>query len=113
LRKDDLRVAIQFAEITVNIGCKCRFPLYTPQITVMQPGQHRGEIFRFGPFEVDPAERVLRKRRVRIRLQTQPFLLLTALLENSGTVVTREELRRRIWPEHTFVDFEHGLQSQD
>jgi len=52
---------------------------------------------------------VLRKHGVRIRLQTQPFLLLTALVEHSGTVVTREELRRRIWPEDTFVDFEHGL----
>ncbi|HEY3455915.1 MAG TPA: winged helix-turn-helix domain-containing protein [Bryobacteraceae bacterium] len=75
----------------------------------MQPACHRGEIFRFGPFEVDVAERVLRKHGVRIRLQTQPFLLLTALLEHSGTVVVREELHRRIWPEHTFVDFEHGL----
>src|SRR5690348_4055952 len=75
----------------------------------MQPACHRGKIFRFGPFEVDVAERVLRKQGVRIRLQTQPFLLLTALLEHSGTVVVREELHRRIWPEHTFVDFEHGL----
>src|SRR4029079_7118874 len=75
----------------------------------MQRAAHRGEIFRFGPFEVDVAERVLRKHGVRIRLQTQPFLLLTALVEHSGTVVTREELRRRIWPEDTFVDFEHGL----
>lgn len=75
----------------------------------MQPARHEGEVFRFGPFEVDVTERVLRKHGVRIRLQTQPFLVLAALLENSGNVVTRAELRRRIWPEETFVDFEHGL----
>jgi Tol biopolymer transport system component/DNA-binding winged helix-turn-helix (wHTH) protein len=85
------------------------FPLYTPEIAAMPPTSRQGEIFRFGPFEVDPAERVLRKHGIRIKLQTQPFLLLTALLEHSGSLVTREELRRRIWPEQTFVDFEHGL----
>jgi len=52
---------------------------------------------------------VLRKGAARIRLQTQPLEILGALLENPGAVVTREELRRRLWPEDTFVDFEHGL----
>jgi Tol biopolymer transport system component/DNA-binding winged helix-turn-helix (wHTH) protein len=46
---------------------------------------------------------------VRVRLQTQPFQVLAALLERPGAVVTRVELRRRLWPEDTFVDFEHGL----
>jgi TolB-like protein/DNA-binding winged helix-turn-helix (wHTH) protein/Flp pilus assembly protein TadD len=75
----------------------------------MQPSPHSGRIVRFGPFEVDLTERVLRKGGVRVRLQAQPFEVLAALLENPGAPVTREELQRRIWPEDTFVDFEHGL----
>jgi Tol biopolymer transport system component/DNA-binding winged helix-turn-helix (wHTH) protein len=68
-----------------------------------------GDVVRFGPFEVDFKERVLRKHGVRVKLQAQPFQLLAALLEVPGTAVTREELRRRVWPQDTFVDFEHGL----
>ena len=64
---------------------------------------------RFGPFEVDLANRILRKGRVRIKLQAQPFAVLVALLEAPGSVVTREQLRQTLWPHDTFVDFEHGL----
>src|SRR5690349_25100198 len=46
-----------------------------------------------------------------MRLQQQPFLVLKSLLENSGQIVTREELKKKIWPEDTFVDFDHGLHS--
>jgi TolB-like protein/Tfp pilus assembly protein PilF len=67
------------------------------------------EVFRFGRFELDVEARELRKDRVRLRLQDQPFQLLTMLLEHSGRVLTREELRARLWPDGTFVDFEHGL----
>jgi DNA-binding winged helix-turn-helix (wHTH) protein len=75
---------------------------------VQPPGQVRG-VIRFGPFEVDLEEGVLRKHRTKVRLQTQPFQILAALLETPGRAVTRDELRRRLWPEDTFVDFEHGL----
>jgi cholera toxin transcriptional activator len=75
----------------------------------VQPSRNTGGIIRFGPFEADLQQGVLRKRGVRVRLQAQPFQVLAALLEQPGTVVTREELRRRLWPENTFVDFEHGL----
>jgi Tol biopolymer transport system component/DNA-binding winged helix-turn-helix (wHTH) protein len=68
-----------------------------------------GELVRFGFFEVDLEQRVLRKAGVPIRLQAQPFQVLSALLEIPGAVVTREVLRRRIWSNDTFVDFEHGL----
>jgi TolB-like protein/Tfp pilus assembly protein PilF len=68
----------------------------------------RGTI-RFGAFEVDARNGELRKQGTRIRLQEQPFQLLQILLEHPGEVVTREELRRRIWPGDTFVDFDHGL----
>ena len=74
----------------------------------MQPSVDTG-IARFGPFEVNFERRVLRKHGVRVKLQAQPFQILAALLEKPGTTVTRDELRRRLWPDDTFVDFEHGL----
>ncbi|MCC6395173.1 MAG: PD40 domain-containing protein [Bryobacterales bacterium] len=64
---------------------------------------------RFGGFEVDLAKGELRKHGVRIPLQAQPFHILTILLERQGEVVPREELRERIWPSDTFVEFEHSL----
>ena len=64
---------------------------------------------RFAAFEVDAAAGQLRKHGVKIRLQEQPFRILTYLLERPGELVTREELRERIWGSDTFVDFDHGL----
>src|SRR5215472_13164045 len=66
-------------------------------------------LLRFADFEVDLRAGRLRKHGVKIRLQEQPFKVLTALLESSGEVVTREELRSRLWPADTFVDFDHRL----
>ena len=65
--------------------------------------------FRFGRFELDVRAHELRKDGVRLRLQDQPFEVLAVLLEQPGEVLTRDELRRRLWPDGTFVDFEHGL----
>ena len=64
---------------------------------------------RFGAFELDRRSGELRKAGVRIHLQEQAFRILTSLLERPGDLVTRRELRQRLWPEGTFVDFEHGL----
>jgi TolB-like protein/DNA-binding winged helix-turn-helix (wHTH) protein len=64
---------------------------------------------RFGPFEVDLRSGELRRHGVRIKLQEQPFQVLIMLLDHPGEVVTREELRQRLWPADTFVDFEVGL----
>jgi TolB-like protein/DNA-binding winged helix-turn-helix (wHTH) protein/Flp pilus assembly protein TadD len=64
---------------------------------------------RFDVFEVDLRAGELRKHGVKIRLQQQPFLILQALLETPGQIVTREELQKRVWPGDTFVDFDHGL----
>ena len=63
----------------------------------------------FADFVVDQRAGELRKGGVKIRLQEQPFRVLAALLESSGEVVTREELRNRLWPADTFVDFDHRL----
>jgi len=63
----------------------------------------------FGVFELDPESGDLRKQGLKVRLQEQPFQILQILLERPGKVVTREELRQRIWPADTFVDFNQGL----
>ena len=65
--------------------------------------------YKFGEFEADLRAAELRKRGHRLRMQMQPFQILVALLERPNDVVTREELRQRLWPEDTFVDFDHGL----
>ena len=64
---------------------------------------------RFGVFELDLRSGELRKRGLLVRLQEQPFQVLTMLLEHPGEVVTREELQKKLWPANTFVDFDHGL----
>ncbi len=64
---------------------------------------------RFGVFELDPNAGELRKAGVRINLPDQPFQVLKALLDRPGELVTREELRQRLWPAETFVDFDQGL----
>ena len=68
-------------------------------------------VFRFGPFEFDPKSGHLRSESSTNRLADQPLALLNALLERPLEVVSREELRLRLWPEGTFVDFDHGLNS--
>jgi Tol biopolymer transport system component/DNA-binding winged helix-turn-helix (wHTH) protein len=69
----------------------------------------RPPVIQFGAFEVDSRAGELRKNGVRVRVQQQPLQVLMALLERPGEVVSREELRSRLWPNDTFVDFEHGL----
>jgi DNA-binding winged helix-turn-helix (wHTH) protein/predicted Zn-dependent protease len=66
-------------------------------------------LYQFGPFEVNAALGELLKNGRRIKLQEQPCRLLIALLENPGEVITREELRSRLWPGDTFVDFDGSL----
>ena len=66
-------------------------------------------IVRFGPFEADLRAGELRKHGVKLKLVGQPFEVLAVLLERPGQLVTREELRARLWPTDRFVDFEHGL----
>src|SRR5207245_4714782 len=73
------------------------------------PSSSEMRIMRFGIFEVNLAAGELRKNGARLRLQEQPFQVLTVLLENAGSVVTREDLRQKIWPADTFVDFDHSL----
>ena len=66
-------------------------------------------VARFGAYEADLRSGELRKSGIRLKIQDRPFQILTILLEQPGFVVTREQLQKRLWPEDTFVDFEHGL----
>ncbi|MFZ3378795.1 MAG: winged helix-turn-helix domain-containing protein, partial [Candidatus Acidiferrales bacterium] len=66
---------------------------------------------RFGAFEADLRSGELRKHGIRLKLQDQPFQVLGLLLEHPGDVVTREELRQKLWPADTFVDFDTSLNS--
>ncbi len=66
-------------------------------------------VFRFGPYELRKDSQEFRKHGTRVKLRGQPFLVLVALLEHAGEVVTRDEIRQRLWASDTFVDFEHGL----
>ena len=67
--------------------------------------------YRFGAFEADFATGELRRQGIRIKLNAQPFQVLLLLLERPGQLITREEISRLLWPEGTFVDYEHGLNS--
>ena len=64
---------------------------------------------RFGPFEVDLHTHELWKHGTRLKLVGQPFEILAVLLSRPGELVTRDEMRDRLWPSDTFVDFNHGL----
>jgi cholera toxin transcriptional activator len=65
--------------------------------------------YKFDEFEADLRAAELRKNGNRLKLQLQPFQVLVALIELPQEVVTREELQQRLWPQDTFVDFDHGL----
>jgi cholera toxin transcriptional activator len=81
---------------------------YTTASSIPVP-QNNSKIARFGVFELDITAGELRKNGRKLRLQEQPFQILALLLDRAGDVVTREELRQKLWAADTFVDFDHGL----
>jgi cholera toxin transcriptional activator len=72
---------------------------------------HPARRYRFGVFEADAATGELRRKGIRVRLNAQPFQVLLLLMDRPGQLLTREEISRELWPEGTFVDFEHGVNS--
>src|ERR1700675_442702 len=66
-------------------------------------------IFHFGIFQLDLRAGELHKAGVKVKLQDQPFRVLALLIDHAGQVVTREELRQRVWPSNVYVDFDQGL----
>jgi cholera toxin transcriptional activator len=73
------------------------------------PGQPRR--YRFGVFELDAQTGELRRQGVRVKINAQPVQVLLLLLERPGQLLTREEISRELWPDGTFVDYEHGVNS--
>jgi len=71
--------------------------------------ERQSSVVRFAEFELDLRTAELRKRGLRLRLQEQSFQVLAMLVSRPGELVTREELRQKLWPADTFVDFDHGL----
>jgi cholera toxin transcriptional activator len=71
----------------------------------------QARLYRFGVFEADPTLGELRRQGVRIKLNAQPFQVLSLLLDRPGELLTREEISRELWPDGTFVDYEHGVNS--
>jgi len=67
--------------------------------------------YRFGAFEADAATGELRRQGMRVKLNAQPFQVLCMLLERPGELLTREDISRELWPDGTFVDYEHGVNS--
>jgi DNA-binding winged helix-turn-helix (wHTH) protein len=67
--------------------------------------------YRFGTFEANVATGELRRNGLRVKLNAQPFQMLCLLLERPGELLTREEICRELWPDGTFVDYEHGVNS--
>ena len=75
----------------------------------MDPAAHTAKLIRFGVFEIDLEAAELRKQGRKIKLQEQPLQILLLLLEHRGGLVNRDELRHALWPDDTFVDFDHSL----
>jgi cholera toxin transcriptional activator len=78
-----------------------------PDMTDARPPRR----YRFGVYEADSATGELRRKGVRIKLHSQPFQVLFLLLERPGEMLTREDICRELWPDGTFVDYEHGVNS--
>jgi cholera toxin transcriptional activator len=102
-----------YQRITANCH---RYRTVLPRREVRYTGAHMPETptlrpYRFGTFEADAATGELRRKGIRIRLNAQPFQVLLMLLERPGELVTREEIASALWPDGTFVDFEHGMNS--
>jgi len=75
------------------------------------PQERKSQVLRFGVFEANILARELRKHGTHVRLRGQPYCILAMLLERPGEVVTRDEMRQKLWPADTFVDFEHSMNS--
>lgn len=99
MKKLDLSLIFAAVSAYNLLGCSMAAPEALP----------KARRIRFGPFRFDPHCGELSKGELKLKLQGQPIQLLSSLLERPGELVTRDELRQRLWPSDTFVDFEHSL----
>src|ERR1039458_3047269 len=102
-----LRVSSAGTRLSAAIGSGC----YSAHrgLPVMSVADGRPHRLRFATFEVDAGSRELFRQGRKVKLHEQPFQLLVALLERPGEGLTREELKQRVWPDDTVVDFDRGL----
>ncbi len=70
---------------------------------------HTKTVYRFGPFQLDPGRATLSRNETQLKLQDRPYRLLAILVEKPGEIVSREEVRQRLWPQNTFVEFDNSL----
>jgi DNA-binding winged helix-turn-helix (wHTH) protein len=101
---------LPYADFSSAAKLFCSLPIrvhWTAEMTDTQSTPR----FRFGIFEADASTCELRRKGVRVKLNAQPFQVLLMLLTRPGELLTREEIAATLWPEGTFVDFEHGLNS--
>ena len=91
------------------LGCRRLHELVLTGVAMAEIPAPARRPLRFSVFELDPHSGELRKGGVLVGLQEQSLKVLVELLERPGDLVTREQLRQRLWPNGTFVDFEHGL----
>jgi TolB-like protein/DNA-binding winged helix-turn-helix (wHTH) protein len=82
---------------------------YTPTAEIVMPAPLQDRVVKFGVFELDLKNRNLRRHGIQLKLQEQPYQVLVVLLEHSGEVVAREDIRQRLWPSDTFVDFNNSV----
>src|ERR1700733_14864357 len=74
------------------------------------PGEpHKKTVYRFGPFQLDSRKATLTRNSNQLKLQDLPYRLLAILVEKPGEIVSREEVRQRLWPQNTFVEFDNSL----
>lgn len=95
-------------DISQASGHIFRWPSATLKVLMESPRQNH---YRFGLYEADERTGELRKQGRLLRLPGQPFQILLMLLESGGELVTRDDIRQRLWPDGTFVDFDHSLNS--
>src|SRR6202034_1646875 len=84
--------------------------LFVAKGKCVSPGEaHTKTVYRFGPFQLDSSKATLTRNSHQLRLQDLPYRLLTILVEKPGEIVSREEVRQRLWPQNTFVEFDNSL----
>src|SRR6201987_666946 len=113
-RNQHLRAGLRFlapSHSAAALGRRAEAPHPGAKLSrcLMPEARFSGKTVRFGVYEADLVSGELRKNGTLIRLQEQPFQILALLLERPGDLVTRDDLRSKLWSSDTFVDFDHSL----
>lgn len=95
--------------VTMDQKCRCKALRFGHLNGILMSANVSSKVVRFSTFEINLQTGELRHNGQKVKLQRQPFQVLATLLERPGEMVTREELRSRLWPKDTFVDFDHSL----